>query len=154
MGTANLYQEVILDHNKKPRNWGKLSNPTHQAEGFNPLCGDRINLMLEVSHESIVDIAVEGDSCAICKASASMMSATVKGKTVGLAECLVAEFREMVVGDKKKGVSNKLGRLKVFQGIRELPSRVKCAVLPWHTLFAAVNSQNNVTTEGSDDPTS
>ena len=137
----NLYQEVILDHNKKPRNWGTLSNPTHQAEGLNPLCGDRIWLMLEVMDESIVDIAVDGESCAICKASASMMTLSVKGKSLKLAEEITAVFRKMVLGEHNQSDDGQLGRLKVFQGIKDLPSRVKCAVLPWHTLQAAVKSQ-------------
>ncbi len=150
----NLYQEVILDHNKKPRNWGTLENPTHQAEGLNPLCGDRIWLMLKVSDESIVDIAVEGESCAICKASASMMTMSVKGKTIKLAEELTSVFRKMVVGNHGGSDKKQLGGLKVFQGIKDLPSRVKCAVLPWHTLQAAVNSQKQISTEGVDDPMS
>ncbi len=150
----NLYQEVILDHNKKPRNWGTLSNPTHQAEGLNPLCGDRIWLMLEVMDESIVDIAVDGESCAICKASASMMTLSVKGKPLKLAEELTSVFRKMVLGEHNESDESQLGRLKIFQGIKDLPSRVKCAVLPWHTLQAAVNSQGRISTEGSDDPIS
>ncbi len=150
----NLYQEVILDHNKKPRNWGTLSNPTHQAEGLNPLCGDRIWLMLEVMDESIVDIAVDGESCAICKASASMMTLSVKGKSLKLAEEITAVFRKMVLGEHNQSDDGQLGRLKVFQGIKDLPSRVKCAVLPWHTLQAAVKSQGRISTEGADDPMS
>ena len=154
MNSSSLYQEVILEHNKKPRNWGSLSDPTHRAEGVNPLCGDNVTLMLKVLDGSISEIAVEGESCAICRASASMMTTSVKGKSVDLAERLVAEFRQMVTGRSVVEKRESLGRLKVFQGIKDLPSRIKCAVLPWHTLHAAVNSIDQVSTEGSDDPLS
>tara|TARA_A100001011_G_C13825802_1_gene640810 strand:+ start:159 stop:623 length:465 start_codon:yes stop_codon:yes gene_type:complete len=154
MNSSSLYQEVILDHNKKPRNWGSLSDPTHRAEGVNPLCGDNVTLMLKVSDGSISEIAVEGESCAICKASASMMTTSIKGKSVDLAERLATEFRQMVTGQSEGVKRENLGRLKVFQGIKDLPSRIKCAVLPWHTLHAAVNSIDQVSTEGSDDPLS
>ena len=154
MNSSSLYQEVILDHNKKPRNWGSLSDPTHRAEGVNPLCGDNVTLMLKVLDGSISEIAVEGESCAICKASASMMTTSIKGKSVDLAERLATEFRQMVTGQSEGIKRENLGRLKVFQGIKNLPSRIKCAVLPWHTLHAAVNSIDQVSTEGSDDPLS
>jgi nitrogen fixation NifU-like protein len=148
-----LYQEVILDHNRKPRNFGRLESASHQAKGHNPLCGDRINLMLNVDADRIHAIAFEGEACAICKASASMMTTTVKGKTREDAEMLIREFRDMATG--KLDFQNRqhhLGRLTVFGGVRDLPSRVKCAILPWHTLHAALNSAGSTSTESEQDP--
>lgn len=150
MDSKQLYQEVILDHNKKPRNYGQLAAPTHKAEGVNPLCGDHIWVSLTVGDERIDEIAFEGQSCAICKASASMMTTSVKGRSVPEAESLVEGFRAMVTGTAEPGPE--LKRLTVFAGIRDLPSRVKCAVLPWHTLHAAFTSQATATTEGDADP--
>ena len=154
MSAANqLYQEVILDHNRKPRNWGKLGDASHQAEGLNPLCGDHIWVYLKVNDAQIEAIAFEGQSCAICKASASMMTHAVKGKTVAEAETLVSEFREMTVGKlDPQSSGHHLGRLTVFSGVRDLPTRVKCAILPWHTLHSALNSIKQVSTEGEADP--
>jgi nitrogen fixation protein NifU and related proteins len=151
--TRQLYQEVILDHNRKPRNWGTLSDATHQAEGVNPLCGDRLQLAVKVNGEAIEAIAFEGESCAICKASASMMTTAVKGKPRADAEQLVQEFRDMAVGhlDTSKEAHH-LGRLTVFAGVRDLPTRVKCAILPWHTLHAALNSLGSTSTEAESDP--
>jgi nitrogen fixation NifU-like protein len=152
MHSKQLYQEVILDHNKKPRNWGRLEAPSHQAEGLNPLCGDHIKLTANVSDSRVEDIAVEGESCAICKASASMMTTNVKGKSLDEAEQLVNEFRGMATGSLEPSQPNHLGRLTVFEGVKDLPSRVKCAILPWHTLHAALHAESSVSTEGSDDP--
>jgi len=148
-----LYQEVILDHNRKPRNYGTLDHPSHQADGYNPLCGDRIHLTLQVGNDHIDAIAFEGESCAICKASASMMTAAVKGRTRADAETLFHEFREMATGRLDPGApGHHLGRLTVFAGVRDLPTRVKCAILPWHTLHAALNSVTTATTEADADP--
>lgn len=152
MDSKNLYQEVILDHNKKPRNWGKVAQATHRAEGLNPLCGDHIWVSMNVNGGKVSEIAFEGDSCAICKASASMMTTNVKGKTVEDAEQLVQEFREMATGNLDASAPNHLGRLTVFAGVKDLPARVKCAILPWHTLHAALNSQATISTEGDADP--
>jgi nitrogen fixation protein NifU and related proteins len=153
MDSKQLYQEVILDHNKKPRNWGKLEDATHRSEGVNPLCGDHIWVALKLDGERIEKIAFEGESCAICKASASMMTTAVKGKTTADAETLVEHFRAMAVGAEDPDTSGRyLGRLTVFAGVRDLPSRVKCAILPWHTLHAAVARQDSTTTEGAADP--
>ena len=152
MDSKQLYQEVILDHNKKPRNWGALDAPSHKAEGLNPLCGDHIWVTVNVDDDRLKEIAFEGDSCAICKASASMMTAKVKGKHVDEAEQLVDEFRSMTTGSLDPSKSNHLGHLKVFEGVKDLPSRVKCAILPWHTLHAALHSQSSVSTEGDEDP--
>jgi len=148
-----LYQEVILDHNKKPRNFGVLENATHKAEGHNPLCGDHLTLTLKVDGEKVDGIAFTGESCAICKASASMMTAAVKGKARQEAETLIQEFRDMATGtlDYEKQPHH-LGRLTVFAGVRDLPTRVKCAILPWHTLHAALNSVASTSTESEDDP--
>ncbi|MES2563856.1 MAG: SUF system NifU family Fe-S cluster assembly protein, partial [Pseudomonadota bacterium] len=130
--TRQLYQEVILDHNRRPRNWGALDDATHRAEGVNPLCGDRLQLAVKVSGDAIGAIAFEGESCAICKASASMMTVAVRGKPLADAEQLVQEFRDMATGalDTAKEAHH-LGRLTVFSGVRDLPTRVKCAILPW-----------------------
>jgi len=148
-----LYQEVILDHNRKPRNWGTLSDATHQAEGVNPLCGDRLQLAVKLAGDDVEAIAFEGESCAICKASASMMTSAVKGKPRANAEQLIQEFRDMATGklDPEKEPHH-LARLTVFSGVRDLPTRVKCAILPWHTLHAAFNSLGTTSTESDDDP--
>ena len=150
--TRQLYQEVILDHNRKPRNWGKLADATHTAEGVNPLCGDRLHLDVKLAGDSVEAIAFEGESCAICKASASMMTSAVKGKTRSDAEQLVQEFRDMATGKLDAASPHHLGRLTVFSGVRDLPTRVKCAILPWHTLHAALNSIERTSTESEEDP--
>ncbi|MDI1236824.1 MAG: SUF system NifU family Fe-S cluster assembly protein [Polaromonas sp.] len=142
-----LYQEVILDHNKKPRNYGTLEHPSHHAEGHNPLCGDHLSVALQLQDETIDEIAFHGESCAICKASASMMTAAVKGKTREQAQALTQEFLAMATGKLDLSQPNQIGRLAVFAGVRDLPTRVKCAILPWHTLQAAFNSQGTASTE-------
>jgi nitrogen fixation NifU-like protein len=147
-----LYQEVILDHNRKPRNYGALEHASHQAEGHNPLCGDHISVALDVAGERIDGVAFQGESCAICKASASMMTVAVKGKTRADAETLIREFRDMATGKLDVAGPHHIGRLTVFAGVRDLPTRVKCAILPWHTLHAALNSVTSTTTEAEDDP--
>ena len=153
MDSKQLYQEVILDHNKKPRNWGKLDDATHRSEGVNPLCGDHIWVAMKVDGGRIEEIAFEGESCAICKASASMMTTAVKGKTTADADTLMEHFRAMAVGNEDLATSGRyLGRLTVFAGVRDLPSRVKCAILPWHTLHAALSKESTTTTEGAADP--
>jgi nitrogen fixation NifU-like protein len=145
-----LYQEVILDHNKKPRNYGTLEHPSHHAEGHNPLCGDHISVDLHLEGNTVDQIAFHGESCAICKASASMMTAAVKGKTREQAQALTQEFLAMATGKldlSQANQPNQIGRLAVFAGVRDLPTRVKCAILPWHTLQAAFNSQGTASTE-------
>ncbi|MDP1999591.1 MAG: SUF system NifU family Fe-S cluster assembly protein [Rhodoferax sp.] len=142
-----LYQEVILDHNKKPRNYGTLEHPSHHAEGHNPLCGDHISVDLQLGGDTIDQIAFRGESCAICKASASMMTAVVKGKTREEADALTHEFLAMATGKLDLSQPNQIGRLAVFAGVRDLPTRVKCAILPWHTLLAAFHSQGTASTE-------
>ncbi len=150
MSLKSIYQEVILDHNRKPRNYGSLDCPTHHAVGHNPLCGDRIDLDVNILNECIEQITFHGESCAICKASSSMMTTAVKGKSRQEAEALVREFREMLVSGTDRNFDH-LGRLKVLAGVRDLPTRIKCAVLPWHTLQAAMNSTGKTSTE-VDDP--
>ena len=147
-----LYQEVIMDHNKKPRNFGKLSPFTHHAEGHNPLCGDHINVWMNLDGEKVDAITFEGEACAVCKSSASMMTVAVKGKTRTEAETLTKEFLDMATGKLDMSKPNNVGRLAVFAGVRDLPTRVKCAILPWHTLHAAFNSVTEVSTEADADP--
>ena len=148
----SLYQEVILDHNKKPRNYGTVAQASHRAEGHNPLCGDHISVSLKLDGESIAAIAFEGESCAICKASASMMTTAVKNKLRTDAEMMILEFRDMVTGKLDLNIPHHIGRLTVFAGVHELPMRVKCAVLPWHALHAALNSVASTSTEAEEDP--
>ena len=147
-----LYQEVILDHNRKPRNFGRLDHPSHQAEGLNPLCGDHIRVALELADDKVAAIAFEGESCAICKASASMMTAAVKGRNPDEARALAREFVDMATGRLAATDAAHLGRLAVFSGISELPMRVKCAILPWHTLQAAFDAVATTSTEADADP--
>ncbi len=149
MNIKSIYQEVILDHNRKPRNYGSISSPTHHAIGHNPLCGDRIDLDINIVNERIEEIAFQGESCAICKASSSMMTDAVKGKSREEAETLIQEFRDMLVNREDKDFEH-LGRLKVLAGVRDLPTRVKCAILPWHTLHAAMHSTGEASTEADD----
>lgn len=152
MNNKSLYQEVILDHNRKPRNYGTLDNPSHHAVGHNPLCGDHLEIALQIEDAQISHIAFHGESCAICKASASMMTTAVKGKPRDVAETLIHEFREMAMGKLDLTHPHHLGRLTVFSGIRDLPTRVKCAILPWHTLHAALNALSSVSTESDNEP--
>ena len=147
-----LYQDVILDHNKKPRNYGTLEHASHHAQGHNPLCGDHLSVALQLQGEIIDQIAFQGESCAICKASASMMTTTVKSKTRAQAQTLIQEFLAMTTGKLDLDQPNQIGRLAVFAGVRDLPTRVKCAILPWHTLQAALNSVASTSTEAEADP--
>ena len=144
-----LYQEVLLDHYKKPRNFGGLEGANRRCDGHNPLCGDRITVFLLVQDDAIEEAAFEGSSCAICTASASVMTEMLKGKTVAEAEGLFAAFRDIVTGEPSQ-VPDTAGRgdLAAFVGVREFPVRVKCATLPWHTMLAALaNEGESVTTE-------
>ena len=152
MNPKSLYQEVILDHNKKPRNYGTLENASHHAVGHNPLCGDHLDIELHLDGEHIDQIAFHGESCAICKASASMMTAAVKGRNRDEARALAREFVDMATGRLAAADAAHLGRLAVFSGISELPMRVKCAILPWHTLQAAFDAVATTSTEAEADP--
>jgi nitrogen fixation protein NifU and related proteins len=148
-----LYQEVILDHNKRPRNFRIIESPTRMAKGHNPLCGDRLTVFLNMDGDRIADVAFEGSGCAISKASASLMTEAVKGKTVAEAEALFDRFHHLVTSPPDEPVStNGLGKLAVFAGVREYPVRVKCASLAWHTMKNAVEDRSEVakTEEGAD----
>jgi nitrogen fixation protein NifU and related proteins len=141
----DLYQDVILDHNKRPRNFGPLSGANRQAEGHNPLCGDRVTVSLEMEGDRIKDIAFEGAGCAISTASASLMTEALKGKRVEEARALFQDFHELVT---KGEADADVGKLAVLGGVREYPMRVKCATLAWHTLQAALDQQDHpVSTE-------
>ncbi len=145
---SELYQQVILDHNKKPRNFRKLESANHSAEGFNPLCGDQLTVYLNLEDGTVKEISFEGSGCAISKAAASMMTQAVKGKSKQEAEQLFSEFHQMVTGElDEETTTNGLGNLKIFSGVREFPVRVKCASLPWHTMHAALNNQAITSTE-------
>jgi nitrogen fixation protein NifU and related proteins len=143
----DLYQEIILDHNKKPRNFRRPENANREAEGYNPLCGDQYTFWLEVDGETIVDFGFEGSGCAISKASASVMGTLIKGKSAEEAREAFETFRRLVTGEEKGGV-DELGKLAAFAGVSEFPARVKCAILPWHTMISALDqSQQSVSTE-------
>jgi len=152
---SELYQQVILDHNKKPRNFHKLETANRSAEGYNPLCGDQLKVYMQLEDEIVKDISFEGSGCAISKAAASMMTQSVKGKTRAEAEILFNEFHRMVTGElDAESAPNHLGRLTIFAGVRDFPARVKCASLSWHTMHAALNGQEITSTEGALDPAS
>jgi nitrogen fixation protein NifU and related proteins len=144
----DLYQEVILDHNKNPRNFREIENATNEADGHNPLCGDALKVYLNIENDTVTDVAFKGSGCAISKASASMMTQAVKGKTKAEAEVLFNEFRAMVMGEiNVETDENHLGKLKIFAGVLEFPARVKCASLSWHTVHAALNEEEVASTE-------
>ncbi|MDQ3486999.1 MAG: SUF system NifU family Fe-S cluster assembly protein [Acidobacteriota bacterium] len=145
-GLNELYQEVILDHNKRPRNFRTIEPASHRAEGHNPLCGDRLALYVQVTSGTIEDVAFQGSGCAISKASASLMTDAVKGQTVAVANDLFQRFHAMVTTPPDQAVEN-MGKLSVLAGVREFPVRVKCASLCWHTLQAALNREEVTTTE-------
>lgn len=147
----SLYQEVILDHNKKPRNFGDLKPCTHQAHGFNPLCGDDFKVFVIVNNNTISEIMFNGSGCAISKAAASMMTSRVKEKSVEDAEIFITSFRKLMTQVATEEEKERLGHLKVFEGVAQLPNRIKCAVLPWHTLHAALNEEQTSSTEGEKD---
>jgi nitrogen fixation protein NifU and related proteins len=142
----DLYQEVILDHNRRPRNFHKLADASHQAEGYNPLCGDRLTLYLKLEGDRISDAAFEGAGCAISKASASMMTDAIKGQTVPDARALFERFHRMVTTPSDQRVDD-LGKLSALAGVREFPVRVKCASLAWHTFKAALDGKQKASTE-------
>ena len=144
-----LYQEVILDHSKRPRNFRVIDDATARADGYNPLCGDRLTLYMRMEGDKISDIAFKGSGCAISTASASILTETLKGKTRSEAESLFDAFHDLVTG--KNGAGRDLGKLAVFSGVSEFPARVKCASLSWHTMKSAlVGETNPVTTEADD----
>jgi nitrogen fixation protein NifU and related proteins len=143
----DLYQEVIFDHYKRPRNCRHLDPASHHADGYNPLCGDKVTIYLKVDNGVIEDVAFEGVGCAIATASASLMTEALKGRKVDEVEGLFQDFRDMVT-DAPASTTPDLGKLKVLAGVREFPARVKCATLAWHTLHAALKDQQHpVSTE-------
>ena len=145
---SELYQQVILDHNKKPRNFRALEGANRTAEGFNPLCGDQLTVYMLMDEGVVKDLSFVGTGCAISKASASMMTQAVKGKTREEVQALFDEFHRMVTGElDEETEENHLGRLKIFAGVRDYPARVKCASLPWHTMHAALEGEETATTE-------
>lgn len=150
-GLRELYQEVILEHNKNPRNFHKMENANHRAEGYNPLCGDQLTLYLNTDDNQIKDISFEGSGCAISKASASMMTSFMKGKNREEAEALFDKFHHMVTSPVGASLDPSLGKLAVFAGVSEFPARVKCATLAWHTLKSALGDGEKVSTEEGDE---
>ncbi len=138
MDLRELYQEVILDHNKRPRNRGKLEEPTGSAEGHNPLCGDNVTVYIHTHDGRVEEVTFEGSGCAISTASASMMTETIKGKTLAEVDAIFREFQQMVTATGEVAEHPDLGDLEVLAGVREYPVRIKCATLPWHTLHAAI----------------
>ncbi|MEO1087243.1 MAG: Fe-S cluster assembly sulfur transfer protein SufU [Acidobacteriota bacterium] len=142
-----LYQEIILDHYRSPRNHGGLEAADREAAGHNPLCGDRVKIFVGLDGDRIEDITFEGDGCAISTASASLLTEAIKGKTIPEAESLGQNFRDLLTGQTEPG-DHDLGKLEAFVGVRDLPVRIKCATLAWHTLKAALdNGSQTVTTE-------
>lgn len=144
----DLYQQVILDHGRKPRNYRAIDDADRKADGFNPLCGDQVTVFLKLDGETITDVAFSGKGCAICTASASMMTQTLKGKTLADAEQMFRAFHDMTTQDATDPDSATLGKLAVFSGVRKYPVRVKCATLPWHTFRNSLSdAQDVVSTE-------
>jgi nitrogen fixation NifU-like protein len=143
---SDLYQEVILDHNKRPRNFHVVDSFSHQAEGFNPLCGDRLHLYLKVEDDVVTEVGFQGSGCAISKASASIMTDSVKGRPVAEVQDLFRRFHTMVTTPPDQSVED-MGKLSALAGVREFPVRVKCASLAWHTLKAALERDPIASTE-------
>ena len=144
---SDLYQEVILEHNKNPRNFRAIEDADKQADGNNPLCGDALRVYVKMEGDTVGDVAFKGSGCAISKASASMMTQAVKGKTREEADLLFDEFHKLVTGEAEADDGEHLGKLKIFAGVLEFPARVKCASLSWHTLHAALHGEEVVSTE-------
>jgi len=144
-----LYQQTILEHNRHPRNFNKLEGATHTAEGYNPLCGDHLWVFMKINKQNVIEeAAFEGSGCAISKASASMMTTAIKGKSVDEAKVLFREFHDLVIGQLKPDEKpNHLGKLAVFSGIWQYPSRVKCASLSWHTMNGSLEKKASISTE-------
>lgn len=143
----DLYQQVILDHNRAPRNFRKMERAPHHAEGYNPLCGDRVTVYVRLAGDTVTDITFEGSGCAISKASASLMTEVLKGKRRSEVETLFEGFHTLVTGRAAAPAGEPdLGKLRVFAGVREFPMRVKCATLAWHTMRAALEDRAGVAT--------
>ena len=140
-----LYQQVILDHNKNPRNFRAMEPCDHEADGFNPLCGDKVHIYVQLDGDRIADVSFQGEGCAISTAAASMMTQSIKGKTVEEAQRIFEIYQHMVMGDGEGDVSS-IGKLAIFEGVREFPMRVKCATLAWHTFKAALDGSGEAAT--------
>ncbi len=140
----DLYQELILDHGRRPRNFKQLDEPARSAEGYNPLCGDKVKMYVKIDDDIVKDISFQGAGCAISMASASILTETLKGKTRAEAEELFHTFHDLVTGQPPKLDAPELGKLAVFSGVSEFPIRVKCATLSWHTLRAALSGQDEM----------
>ncbi len=140
----DLYQEVIFDHNRNPRHFGKLAHASCHAEGFNPLCGDKVSVYLKFNDQGVIeDVSFDGSGCAISVATASLMTETLVGKTRVEAEAMFERFHSMMLGEESRGDAAALGKLEVLSGVREFPSRIKCATLAWHTLLAALKEEQD-----------
>jgi len=144
MMLRDLYQEVIIDHNRNPRNFGELDAPTRQAEGYNPLCGDKLSLYLDIDDGIISNVRFKGEGCAISTASASLMTETLKGKTLEEAHAIFEKFHTMLTSDDTDSTGH--SKLDVLAGVKTFPSRIKCATLAWHTLEAALSEAKDVIT--------
>lgn len=144
MQLQDLYQEVIIDHNNNPRNFHEMVNPTCQAQGFNPLCGDKVRIFLKIDNNIIEDISFSGSGCAISQASASLMSEALKGKTIDEAKAWFENFHKMLTVANASQTHYSLGKLAALAGVKEFPARVKCATLAWHTLEDALSQLNNM----------
>jgi len=140
----DLYQEVIIDHSRRPRNFCECDTASHKADGYNPLCGDKLKLYLNIKNNIIESACFKGEGCAISTASASLMTEMLKGKTIEEADRLFEDFHHMVT---EEGDTDNLGKLEVLAGVRTFPMRVKCATLAWHTLRAALHNEKSATTE-------
>jgi nitrogen fixation NifU-like protein len=147
-----LYQELILDHNRKPRNFREIEHADHQLVGHNPLCGDQLTLWLKMDGDRIADVSFKGQGCAISKASASMMTAAVKGKNRDEAEAMFTRFHDLVTGKLAEADAKDLGSLRAFGGVSKFPLRVKCASLAWHTLHSALHGEGKTVSTESEGP--
>jgi len=144
---SELYQEIILDHNKNPKNFKHLESPTHTAEGYNPLCGDHYTLELNIHDGKIIDIGFSGKGCAISKSSASLMTSSIKGGSIEEAQKLFNEFSALLKDENAPEISGKNAKINVLRGVKAFPTRIKCAILIWHTLKSAIEGNQKVTTE-------
>jgi len=141
-----LYQQIILEHNKNPRNFRQLDHPTHQAEGYNPMCGDRYTIYLEMDGDRIKDVSFQGAGCAISKSSASLMTSCLKGLTKKEAEQMFENFHRLLTSDMKPGdLPGKLCKVEALQGVKAFPARIKCATLVWHTMKSALEGKPQTT---------
>ncbi|HET7370101.1 MAG TPA: SUF system NifU family Fe-S cluster assembly protein [Gammaproteobacteria bacterium] len=146
MDLSDLYQDIIIDHNRSPHNFRRIEPATRKAEGFNPLCGDKLTVYVKLDGDRVEDVSFEGSGCAISTASASLMTDSIKGRTQAEAEALFKDMHALLTGQSDEA-PEKLGKLAALAGVRDYPSRVKCATLCWHTVQAALEERETVTTE-------